>query len=122
MIKGMPSSFHTSPPKCDSCILGKQTKTPVPKKHEEGDVHRATRKLEKVWVDLMGPMAIESCTGNRYVMNIVDNFTNYPWSIPLKNKSESFNTSKIGNWQEKRKWDYKSEHISPIMVNSNWMT
>ena len=28
-IAGMPSTFHDAPPKCDSCILGKQTKTPI---------------------------------------------------------------------------------------------
>ncbi|TFK58591.1 hypothetical protein BDN72DRAFT_729714, partial [Pluteus cervinus] len=51
MIAGMPSKF-SSMPKCDSCVVGKQTRTPVPKKREEGDGHRATRRLEKVWVDL----------------------------------------------------------------------
>jgi GAG-pre-integrase domain len=35
-IKGMPLSITNAPAKCDSCILGKQTKTPVPKKREEG--------------------------------------------------------------------------------------
>lgn len=31
-ITGMPTSFTSKPPKCESCILGKQTKMPVPKK------------------------------------------------------------------------------------------
>ena len=87
---GMPSSFHDKPPKCDSCILGKQTKTPIPKTREIGKGHRATRRLEKVWVDLTGPMAVQSRTGNNYIMNIVDDFTNHPWSIPLKNKAEAY--------------------------------
>jgi len=90
MIKGIPSSSLNKPQKCDSCILGKQTKTPVPKKREEGEGHRATRKLEKVWVDLIGPMAVTSRTGNRYIMDIVDDYTNHPWSIPLKLKSDAF--------------------------------
>jgi Reverse transcriptase (RNA-dependent DNA polymerase)/GAG-pre-integrase domain/gag-polypeptide of LTR copia-type len=90
MIKGMPSSTSNAPPKCDSCILGKQTKTPVPKKREEGIGHRASRKLEKVWVDLIGPMAVTSRTGNKYMMDIVDDYTSHPWSIPLKTKSDAF--------------------------------
>src|SRR5271155_17684 len=90
MIKGIPSSSLNKPQKCDSCILGKQTKTPVPKKREEGEGHRATRKLKKVWVDLIGPMAVTSRTGNRYIMDIVDDYTNHPWSIPLKLKSDAF--------------------------------
>ena len=68
MIKGMPLSVTNAPAKCDSCIHGEQTRTPVLKKHEEGIGHKVTRKLEKVWVDLIGPMAVASCTRNKYVM------------------------------------------------------
>jgi hypothetical protein len=57
-ITGMPSSFPILPLKCESCILGKQTKTPVPKMHEEG--HRVMRRLEIVWVDLTGPAPVQS--------------------------------------------------------------
>jgi len=35
-------------------------------------------------------MAVKSRTGNNYMMNIVDDFTSYPWSIPLKNKGEAY--------------------------------
>ncbi|KAF9067036.1 hypothetical protein BDP27DRAFT_1148414, partial [Rhodocollybia butyracea] len=91
MVKGMPIDLSSAPPKCQSCVLGKQTKTPVPKKREEG--HRATRRLEKVWVDLSGPEARNSAchrsrTGNNYIMNIVDDYTSYPWTIPLVNKDD----------------------------------
>ena len=57
MIQGMPKSLLSRDPipKCKFCVLGKQIKTPVPKLHKEGVGHRATRKLEKVWVDLSGP-------------------------------------------------------------------
>ena len=42
------------------------------------------QRLEKIWVDLTGPHAVPSHTGNLYIMNIVDDFTSFPWSIPLK--------------------------------------
>ena len=58
LIKGAKTISPRSPPKCDSCIIGKQTKTPVPKIREKGLGHRATRKLEKVWVDLSVPHSI----------------------------------------------------------------
>jgi len=90
VTQGMPSSFPAKPSKCESCVLGKQTQTPVPKRQEEGLGHRATRKLEKVWVDLHGPVAVLSRTGNKYIMNIVDDFTSYPWSVPLKTKDDAF--------------------------------
>jgi len=64
LIEGMPATFSTAPPDCDSCVIRKQTKTPVPKEREEGPGHRATRKLEKVWVDLIGPISVTSVNGN----------------------------------------------------------
>ena len=95
MLAGTPLSFPDQLPKC---ILGKQTKMPVPKVCEIG--RRATGKLEKVWVDLTGPMAVQSRTGNNYVMNIVDNFSNHLWSIPLKNKGEAYSYLKA--WETAR--------------------
>ena len=90
MIPGMPKYLlHKDPPKCEFCVLGKQTKTSVPKLHEEGAGHRATRKLEKVWVDLSGPH-IKLRTNNEYVMNMVDDYMSCIWSIPLKGKGDAF--------------------------------
>lgn len=90
MVKGMPCTFSAKPPKCNECILGKQSRTPVPKVREEGVGHRATRKLGIVLVDLTGKQDVTLCTGNNYIMNIVDDYTNKPWSIPLKLKSNAF--------------------------------
>lgn len=91
-IKGALTLPHHNPPKCDNCLLGKQTRTPVPKLRQEG--HRAKRKLEIVWVDLMGPVNVQSKSGNHYVLDIVDDFTSMPWSIPLRNKSDAFSALK----------------------------
>ena len=97
MVKDMPTSFPSAPPKCKSCLLGKQTKSPVPKKRAEGSGHRATRKLEKVWVDLTGLQATALHTGNLYIMDIVDDYTNRPWAIPLKRKDEAL--PQLQAWQ-----------------------
>lgn len=43
-LLGMPKQPSVKPPKCESCILGKQTRTPVLKKHEEGDI-----ELQESW-------------------------------------------------------------------------
>lgn len=37
-----------------------------------------------------------SHTGNQYIMNIVDNYSNKLWSIPIKAKSDAFN--KLQAW------------------------
>ena len=63
---------------------------PIPKQREEGIGHRATRRLEKIWVDLAGQLSVTSHTRNNYVMNIVDDFTNKLWSVPLKTKDGDF--------------------------------
>ena len=74
LIKGMPTTFSNAPD-YDLCIIRKQTKTPVPKKHEEGPGHRAMQKLEKVWVDLIRPISVMSTNGNHYVMDLLDDYT-----------------------------------------------
>lgn len=90
LIPGMPKNFPPgNPSKCEFCVLGKQTKTPVPKTHQEGPEHKATRVLEKVWVDLSG-QHLRSRTGNEYIMDIIDDYTSQLWSIPFKNKDDSF--------------------------------
>ena len=100
MIPGMPKHLlREDPPKCEFCVLGKQTKTPVPKLREVGIGHRATRKLEKVWVDLSGPH-VRSRTSNEYVMNIVDDYTSHVWSIPLKGKGDAF--TELTAWERAR--------------------
>ena len=100
MIPGMPKHLHREdPPKCEFCVLGKQTKTPVPKLREVGTGHRATKRLEKVWVDLSGPH-VRSRTSNEYVMNIVDDYTSRVWSIPLKGKGDAF--GELVTWERAR--------------------
>ena len=72
--------------------------TPVCKEQEEG--HRAMQRLQIIWIDLAGPMSVQSHTGNKYIMDLVDNYTNMPWSIPLKSKSNTFTALQI--WQKAR--------------------
>lgn len=102
-IKGVsPSLANQKAPKCDACILGKQSKTIVPKQRTEGEGHRATRRLEKVWVDLIGPEAVVSRTGNLYVMDIVDDATSRGWSIALPNKSDAYPSLKAWELEQER--------------------
>jgi hypothetical protein len=99
LIQGVSSTPHRPIPKCDSCVLGKQTRTSVPKTQTQGSQGgKATRRLEKVWVDLSGPHDVVSRTGGQYVMNIVDDHTSFCWSIILKNKSDAFTT--LQTWEQ----------------------
>jgi Integrase core domain len=83
----MPVDLSFLPPICEHCVLGKQTKTPVPKVRGGG---RATRKLAKVFSDITGPEDIGSTTGDKYVLNFIDDYSSMSWLFPLKKKSDPF--------------------------------
>jgi len=85
--------LSSSPAKCNACILGKQTRIPVPKVREG---ERANRLFERVFVDLCGPMQPVSSSGNLYSMNIMDDFSNYVWSLPLTSKGDA--ASELQKW------------------------
>jgi hypothetical protein len=112
VVKGMPIDLSSSPPICDSCILGKQTQSLVPKKREGV---KATTPLEYVSVDLCGPMPITSHSGHVYYMNIIDDHTSYVWSLPLKAKSDA--SSVLQRWQ--RVVENRSRCKLKILVTDN---
>jgi hypothetical protein len=85
-VQGMKIDLFSPPPKCEHCILGKQTRSSVPKVREG---ERANALLGRVYVDLCGPMSIPSRTGRLYSMNIIDDFSGFIWSIPLCFKDEA---------------------------------
>ncbi|KAG1827025.1 uncharacterized protein BJ212DRAFT_1252374, partial [Suillus subaureus] len=83
---GMPINLSTEPPICDTCILGKQTRSSVPKVW----VGDWCEKLGIMHVGLMEHPDTVSAAGNRYVMDLIDNFLSYAWSVPLAAKSDTF--------------------------------
>ena len=92
-VKGMPIDLSSKPPKCDFCILGKQTWASVPSMREGS---KATRQLERVFVDLCGPMHITSRSGQLYSMNLIDDYSSFVWLLPLKSKDEA--SQVLQNW------------------------
>ena len=92
VTEGMQIDLSTHPAKCDHCALGKQTRTAVPKTRENA---KATKRLERVYVDLCGPMAVTSRAGNVYSMNLIDDFSGYVWTVPLRSKASAFHAIQI---------------------------
>jgi transposase InsO family protein len=86
VAENMPIDLSTLPAKCVTCILGKQTRSSIPKVREGP---KATEKLERVYIDLCGPMLSPSRTDNRYIMNIIDDYSSFSWTIPLKRKDDA---------------------------------
>src|ERR1700676_2346448 len=91
LAKGMHIDLSSAPPKCQSCILGKQTKSSVPKICEG---KCAEGVLDIVYIDLTRPESIQSASGNSYVMNLIDDATSYGWVIPLCLKSDAIKALK----------------------------
>jgi hypothetical protein len=91
MAKGMHIDLSSAPPKCQSCILGKQTRSSVPKIREG---KRAGEVLDIVYINLTRPESVQSASGNSYVMNLIDDTTSYCWAIPLHLKSEAIKALK----------------------------
>ena len=67
------------------CQLGKQTKA----KHPGTQTSATSRPLDLLHLDLMGRTRIESLSGKRYIMVVVDDFTRYTWVFLLRSKSNA---------------------------------
>ena len=111
-VEGMAIDLSSTPPKCDSCIRGKQMQTLV-SKVREGE--KAKRPLECVFVDLYGPIRPLSSSGRLYSMNVIDNFLSYVWTIPLKLKGDA--APSLQNWHRSVK--NQSGHHLKILVTDN---
>ena len=84
-VLGIPKLSRVSNVVCGPCQLGKQTKA----KHLSTQTSTTSRPLELLHLDLMGLTRIESLSGKRYIMVVVDNFTRYTWVILLRFKSNA---------------------------------
>jgi hypothetical protein len=89
---GMHTCSSSAPSSCEHCILGKQTRSSVPKVKQGV---RACKKLGIVLVNLLEHPDHVSSSGNHYVLNIIDDFSSFCWAIPLGVKSDTFNTLHI---------------------------
>ncbi|KAK4703928.1 putative transposase, partial [Phenoliferia sp. Uapishka_3] len=72
--------------RCAGCAACKATRLP-----HQGDasVHRATRPLQSIKIDLSGRTE-RSAHGEEYYMLIRDGYSHYPWVFLLKQKSDAF--------------------------------
>ena len=74
-------SFET----CESCLLGKMTKTPFAKSCE-----RASDLLGLVHSDVCGPMSTTARGGYEYFITFTDDLSRYGYIYLMKHKSEAF--------------------------------
>ena len=77
-------------PTCESCLLGKMTKSPFTGKGE-----RASELLGLVHSDVCGPMSSSARGGYFYFITFTDDLSRYGYVYLMKHKSESFEMFKL---------------------------
>ena len=78
-------SFDT----CESCLMGKLTKTPF-----TGHMERASDLLEIIYTDICGPMSIPARGGFLYFVTFTDDLSRYGYIYLMRQKSETFENFK----------------------------
>ena len=86
LVEGLPSINFQKDRVCDACVRGKQTRISFKSKKYIS----SKNPLELIHMDLCGPMRIQSRSGKRYVMVIVDDFSRFTWVFFLVSKDETF--------------------------------
>src|SRR6266851_9606853 len=104
--------LSTALPRCDHCILSKQAHSLVPKIREGA---KASHPLEHVFMDLCRLMPYASHSSHLYSMNLIDNFSSYVWSLPLRLKDKA--ASILKNWH--CMVENQSNHQLKILVSDN---
>lgn len=77
---------------CDSCARGKVAHT-----NQYSEPIRKTRPLEKVYIDLCGPIGVKETRENYYLI-IVDDFTRYTWIHMLRTKEGMEVSAALKHW------------------------
>ncbi|GJV40291.1 retrovirus-related pol polyprotein from transposon TNT 1-94 [Tanacetum coccineum] len=85
IVNGLPKLKYVKDQLCSSCELGKAKKSSFKTK---------TAPSSKGWLhllhmDLCGPMRVESINGKKYILVIVDDYSQYTWTYFLRSKDET---------------------------------
>lgn len=87
--KGLASGIKITPCEikefCESCIKGKLTRQPFPKRSRSQTIE----PLELVHTDLCGPIPTQTPGGRRYIMTMIDDYSRFTQIFLLKKKSQA---------------------------------
>ncbi|KAK1435293.1 hypothetical protein QVD17_01054 [Tagetes erecta] len=83
LVRGLPPIKHPLET-CDSCLIGKQTRTPFGGESS----YRANTILELIYADVCGPISPSTHGGNSYFLLIVDDYSRYMWAFCFKTKDQ----------------------------------
>lgn len=83
LVTGVPEDLPVQLCDCRVCVHANSKRMPAPIELPE----RATRILQRVHADFIGPITPASAAGNRYVLSIKDEYSGYAWAYCLKKRS-----------------------------------
>jgi hypothetical protein len=82
----MPSLFKLSNLNCESCQLGKHTRSQFPNRVNK----RVSSPFALVHSDVWGPSRTTSTLDYKYFVTFIDDFSRCTWLFLMKNRSELF--------------------------------
>ena len=91
VVKGLDQISGLKTHNCHGCILGKSHRAIIPKSRS----NPATKLLELVHTDVLGPVEVPSVGGSRCLITFIDDFSHWVTEYTMKTKSESLKYFKI---------------------------
>jgi len=89
IVKDLPKMEKTRKGVCGPCQLGKQTRAA----HKKTSGILTSRNLELLHMDLMGPTRTASLGGRKYILVVVDDYSQFTKAILLREKSDAFDAA-----------------------------
>ncbi|KAJ9536658.1 hypothetical protein OSB04_un000131 [Centaurea solstitialis] len=84
LVKGLPKLTFDRDSLCPACQMGKMKRS----SHKSKTEFSCQSPLEMLHMDLCGPMRIQSISGKKYILVMVDEYSRYTWLEFLRMKSE----------------------------------
>nr|GFB66856.1 hypothetical protein [Tanacetum cinerariifolium] len=85
LVRGLPKLKFEKDHLCSACAMGKSTK----KTHKPKSKDTNQEKLYLVHMNLCGPMRVESVNRKKYILVIVDDYSQFTWVKFLRSKDET---------------------------------
>ncbi|GJW17309.1 retrovirus-related pol polyprotein from transposon TNT 1-94 [Tanacetum coccineum] len=85
LVRGLPKLKFEKDHLCSTCAMGKSKKKPHKPKSEDTN----QEKLYLLHMDLCGPMRVASVNGKKYILVIVDDYSQFTWVKFLRSKDEA---------------------------------
>ncbi|GJY43412.1 retrovirus-related pol polyprotein from transposon TNT 1-94, partial [Tanacetum coccineum] len=85
LVRGLPKLKFEKDHLCFGCAMGKSKKKPYKPKSEDTN----QEKLYLLHMDLCGPMRVASVNGKKYILVIVDDYSQFTWVKCLRSKDEA---------------------------------